>query len=339
MDWFSQQVYRVAATTGLLSTLAGAGAGSVGDGGPATAATLNLPVGIAFDTNGNLLIADTWNQRLRRVDARTGVIATIAGTGVFGSDGKDAPAASANLEVPKHVAVDSSGNIYFSEATWIRKIVAATGVLTKIAGTGDYGFSGDNGPATSAALFNPTGVAVDRAGNVYISDTFNNRVRRVSTNGIITTFAGNGNSGSSCDSGRATSVALANPGSLALDAAGNLYISDQGTGCIRKVTVSTGLITNSRQGLLDPSGISFDPLGNFFSLQRFGDILSVVTPSGVVRSVVRSAPSAYGYAGDNGLAAQAIFWFPESVAIDASGNIFIADTLNSRIRAIRGPLP
>jgi uncharacterized protein (TIGR03437 family) len=209
--------------------VAGGGA-SLGDNGPATSAQLALPYGIAVDSGGNLYVADWGNNRIRKVS--NGVITTVAGNGTRGFSGDNGLATAAQLANPQGIAVDSAGNLYiadFGNAS-IRKV--SNGIITTVAGNGTPGFSGDNGPATSAQLYLPYGVAVDSAGNLYIGDSGNNRIRKVS-NGVIATVAGNGTFGFSGDNGPATSAQLANPYGVAIDSAGNLYIGDSGNSRIR----------------------------------------------------------------------------------------------------------
>ena len=228
----------------LITTVAGDGAGGFsGDNGPATSAELADPQGVAVDSAGNLYIADLANNRIRKVS--NGVISTVAGNGTPGFSGDGGLATAAQLDQPAGVAVDSAGNLYIADC-WnhrIRKV--SNGVISTVAGNGTPGFSGDNGPATSAQLSDPTGVAVDSAGNLYIADMFSNRIRRVS-NGAITTVAGNGTQGFSGDNGPATSAQLSNPYAVAVDSAGNLYIADMVNNRIRKV--SNGVITTVAGG-------------------------------------------------------------------------------------------
>ena len=274
--------------TGIITTVAGiAEAGFSGDGGPANAARLDGPAGIALDAAGNLYIADDNNDRIRKVDA-LGIITTIAGVGglsLFEDSGQ--PALNASIDATD-VAVDTSGVIYVVEsfANRVRKIVngqvlAFAGVLTI---TGAFG--GDNGPAGSAQLNAPQGVAVDISGNVYIADRNNNRIRKVSSSGVITTFAGNGTAGYSGDGGQATSARLNAPMSVAVDSAGNVYFADQLNARVRKVSAAgiittvagNGLTTFTGDGgpatsasLSNPLGAAADAAGNVYVADAYND--------------------------------------------------------------------
>jgi secreted PhoX family phosphatase len=229
-----------------IATIAGNGtAGYGGDGGAAGSAQINGANRIASDSAGNLYIADTGNNVVRRVDFLTGVITTVAGNGTAGYSGDGGAATGAELHNPNGVAVDAAGNLFIVDENnaVIRKVAAGTGVITTVAGNGTPGFSGDSGPATSAELNQPDYVALDAAGNLYIADGLNDRIRVVNANtDIITTVAGNGMQGYSGDSGAATSAELYNPTAIVVNAAGYIYIADSGNSRVRKVNTG-GIIT------------------------------------------------------------------------------------------------
>ena len=239
----------------IISTVAGNGTSDFsGDGGLATSTSLLAPRGVAVDGSGNLYIGDSGNQRIRKVYAAFfGIITTVAGNGTAGLSGDGGPAGSASLSYPGGVAVDGAGNLYIADSgnQRIRKVDTA-GIITTVAGNGVRGFSGDGRPAGSASLSYPGGVAVDGAGNLYIADSGNQRIRKVDTAGIITTVAGNGTAGFTGDFGPATSARFNNPSGVAVDGAGNLYIADSGNQRIRKLspgTVSSNLLVPWVSGL------------------------------------------------------------------------------------------
>jgi len=239
-------VIRMVNTKGIISTVAGveSSAGYQGDGFGAASAELNKPSSILFDSAGNMYFADSGNNVIRKVSPSTAadpdVISTYAGLyngGTAGYTGDNGLATKALLSDPVAIAMDSAGNLYIADCNnhVVRKVTASTGVITTIAGNGTYGFSGDGGPAVFAQLFEPKGVAVDAAGNVYISDTLNNRVRMVAAStGIINTVVGTGHSGYSGDGGLATAAQLSFPAGLSIDSSGNVYIADNGNNVIRQ---------------------------------------------------------------------------------------------------------
>ncbi|HTB12228.1 MAG TPA: hypothetical protein VK752_11680 [Bryobacteraceae bacterium] len=334
-------------SSGTITTIAGNGtAGFTGDNGPATSAELNGPIGIAVDSSGNLYIADSGNNRVRKVT--NGTITTIAGNGTAGFTGDNSGNGATNAELndPVGVAVDSSGNVYVADYAnnRIRKI--SNGVITTVAGNGTTGFTGDNGQASTAGVYEPRGVAVDSAGNVYIADSHNYRVRKVTVStGVISTVAGNGTPGYSGDNGPATTAQLRYPVSVSLDSAGNLYIADLGASVIRKV--SSGTITTlagtgsagfagdtgpATSALLDqPNGITLDSAGNLYIADYLNARIREIS-SGVITTV--AGDSILGFAGDNGAALSAELDDPVGAAVDSSGNVYITDEANNRIRKV-----
>ncbi|MGH9597009.1 MAG: Ig-like domain repeat protein [Edaphobacter sp.] len=240
-------VVRRVDATGQITTIAGTGTqGFTGDAGPATSAALDSPLGLALDSANHLYIADTHNDRIRKLDLVSGILTTIAGTGTRGFFGDAGPAAAAELNLPAALACDTANNLYVADTGnhRIRRIDAASGVITTIAGTGAQGFSGDNALAEDASLDSPDGLVVDAASNLYLADTHNQRIRRIdATTGIIRTIAGTGAQGFAGDAGNATSATLALPHGITLDAAGNLYLADTDNHRIRRIDAVTGIIT------------------------------------------------------------------------------------------------
>jgi sugar lactone lactonase YvrE len=278
-------------TSGKLITVAGTGvAGFGGDGGPATSALLDTPSGIAIDASGNIFFADSHNHRIRAISG--GTIKTIAGTGSAGFSGDNGQGAAAQLALPSAIALDTSGNLFVADTNnnRIRKI--AGGTITTVAGNGDEFFAGDGGPAISASLDLPAGVAVDSSGNLYIADRHNQRVRVVAANGVISTVAGSADGsiagGFSGDGGDATAAALSKPTGIAVDRAGNLYIADTNNHRIRQVA------------------------------------------SGAIATVAGTGDEGFG--GDGSDAAGALLDSPKGLAIDGAGDVSLADSHNQRVR-------
>jgi uncharacterized protein (TIGR03437 family) len=266
------------------------------DGLQAVNAWLPSATGIAVDRQGNLYIFEGGSSRIRKVTP-AGIISTVAGNGNLGYTGDGGPATAASfMGSPNYpgIAIDAAGNLFISDSgnQVIRK-VNTSGIITTVAGNGSPGFSGDGGPATSAQLNNPGGVAVDSAGNLYIADASNSRVRKVNPAGIISTYAGNGNVKYSGDGVQAPTTAVDRPEAVAVDSLGNVYVSETSSSRVRKV---------------DPSGI-------------------ITTVAGV-------AAGTNGFTGDGGPATSATLFGPVGLVVDASGNLYIADNSNARIRKV-----
>ncbi len=342
-DTGNDRIRKVSRAT--ITTVAGNGAYRFsGDGGPATSASLDGPWGLAVDSAGNLYIADTWNNRIRKVSG--GTITTVAGNGIQGFSGDGGPATSASLDYPYGAAVDSSGNLYIDDFANERIRKVSGGTITTVAGNGNEGFSGDGGPATSASL-DGGDVAVDSAGNLYIADIGNNRIRRVSS-GTITTFAGNGIEGFSGDGGPATSASLSLLDGIAVDSAGNLYIVDG----FRVRKVSGGTITtvagNGIEGfsgdggsatsasLGTPVGVAVDSASNLYIADDGNNRIREVS-GGTITTVAGNGNA--GFSGDGGPATSASLYGPGDVAVDSAGNLYIADTQNNRIREVLANKP
>ncbi len=331
----------------VIETAAGPGSYS-GDGGPATAAWLRGPTGVAVDGDGNIYIVDRDNRRIRKVDA-DGVITTVAGIGecCYGGDG--GPAIAARLWSPYDAVLDGAGNLYIADSSGhrIRK-VDADGVITTAAGTGTAGFSGDGGPATAAQLRGPQGVAVDGAGNLYIADNNNHRVRKVDADGVITTVAGTGTSGFSGDNNQAIAAKLKNPRGVAVDGVGNLYIADTNNHRIRKVDAAGVIDTVAGTGtsglggdngpataakLKNPQGVAVDGAGNLYIADNNNHRVRKVDADGVITTAA-GRWAGFREVNNQKAAIQPVLNNPLDVAVDGAGNLYIADLWNHRIRKV-----
>ncbi|MDA0746243.1 MAG: hypothetical protein O2954_06975 [bacterium] len=352
-DSGNNRIRKVDANTGIISTVAGNGnQGDSGDGGLATQAFLSYPSSVVVDQTGNLYIADSGNNRIRKVDANTGIISTIAGNGDRQYSGDGGLATFAQLDDPSSVAIDLAGNIYIADSrnSRIRKVDAATGIISTFSGDGNYSYSGDGGPATLASFRYPGDVAIDGSGNLYIADTSNHRIRKVdAVTGIISTIAGSSNSGSSGDGEPATLASLVYPSSVAVGQNGNLYIADSSNLLIRKVDATTGVIStfagNGKESysgdgqaatlalLNNPVSVAFDQIENLYIVDRDNKrIRKVDSATGIISTVAGNGVSRYS--GDGGLATLASFQDPYSVAVDQTGNLYIADSGARRIRKV-----
>ncbi len=273
-------------------------------------------------------------------------VTTVAGSGIAGSSGDNGPATQAKIETAHGVAVDGQGNVYIADTRnhRVRKVVK--GNITTVAGTGQEGFSGDGGPGTAAQLSFPRGVAVDKQGNLYISDTGNSRIRRVSAGGTISTIAGTGVAGFDGDGGPATNAQLNYPRGLVLDSEGNLYVADSWNFRIRRITTAGTIETVAGNGSSGPFGdgraatsaslglidaLAFDGRGNLYLSDQYQHTIRKVVADGTIATVVGGG---FGPASDGGLAAAATLKFPKGLAADSEGNLFLADTFNHRVRRV-----
>lgn len=345
-------VVRKVSASGILTTLAGTGAANFGgDKGPAASATLNSPWSVAVDGSGNLFIADYRNSRVREVSA-AGVITTVAGNGQRYYDGAavgdlgpylgDGGLATNAIIDPFGVRVDSNGNLIITDQVNNRiRRVNASGIISTIAGSSiEIGkkFIGDGGPATKATIDHPWSVAVDPAGNLYIADFGCQRIRKVSIAGTITTIAGDVAGTYNGDGGPAKAAVLSAPFGLTVDSSGNLYIADSGAAAIRKVS-QDGTITTIVGGpqpaataLKQPSGVLSAPDGSLYVSDAGTSRVLKVSANGAV-SVVAGTGVA-GYNGDNIAATSATLTSPQGLALDGSGNLYVADSAGARVRKI-----
>jgi uncharacterized protein (TIGR03437 family) len=346
----TQNAYiRKVTSDGNINYIAGDGSiGFTGDGGYATSAGLIAPFALAVDSSGNVYFAENGDNRIRKIDAKSLNISTVVGNGTPGFSGDGSDPTKAQLNSPTGLAVDSAGNLYIADSLnrRIRK-VASGGSISTFAGNGTFSYSGDGGPAVQAQLNTPQGVAVDAAGNWYIADTLNNAVRKVSLNGTISNYAGNGAAGSSGDGSAATSAQLNAPQGLAVDAAGNLFIADTMNAKVRKVSASGTITTVVGSGtpgfggdggaaasaqLNLPVGVAVDSSGNLYIADFGNSRVRKVSTNNTIATVAGNGSA--GYSGDGGPAAKAQLNGPQAVAVDAAGNLYIADTGNNAIREV-----
>ncbi len=336
-------------TKGMMTRYAGSGeSGFSGDGGPAIKANFKTPAGLAFDPKGNLYIADRENHRVRKIDT-SGNISTFAGIGEAGFSGDNGPAVKARLNLPSGVAIDKKGNLYISDRSNDRiRVVDKKGVIRTYAGSGVAGFQGDAGPALKAQLDKPFGIALDEAENLYIADRNNNRVRKVSPEGIITTVAGDGGFFFMGDNGPAYRASVAAPTGVAVDKKGNLYIADRNNNRIRVVDKLGMIRTVAGTGQQDyngesetaretnlylPFGLTVDLNGNLLVIDRSHYRIRRIDPkSGKVETLAGNGLKLF--AGDGGPATGATLSFPHGMFVDKNDNLIFSDKGHYRIRKI-----
>ncbi len=330
-----------------ITTFAGNGASAYsGDGGQAVNASLNAPTGVTIDKNGNIFIADRENHVIRKVTA-SGIMTTIAGTGMAGYSGDGSSATFAQLNTPTGVAVDTLGNLYIADQQnhRVRKI-NSSGIITTIAGTGVPGYNGDGSSGIFKQLNQPTGVAVESNGIVYIADYGNNRIRKISSTGFISTIAGNGIATYAGDGGLAINASLYNPSGIAVGNGGKLYVADNGNHRIRKIEsgniitiAGTGIPGNSGDDgpatnatLNYPYGICYSSSGDLFISDQYNSQIRKVNTTGMISRFAGNGNS--GFSGDGGNALNAQLSYPGGLCMDSSQNMYIADVVNNRIRKL-----
>ena len=345
-DATANVIRKIDKETGIIETIVGNGErGFSGDGGPATEASLSFPSDVYVDGDGNIYITDTSNDRIRRVDASTGIIETIAGNGTAAFSGDGGPAIDASINFPYSIFLDKDGNIFFSDLfnLRIRKITASTGIIETVTGNGDDGFSGDGGSAVDASLSLAEEIHLDDIGNIYFTDFMNARVRKVDgATGIIETIAGNGNPGPSQDNVLATETALDGPFGVSLDSDGNIYVSELFGKRVRKIDHATGVIQtvagNGESGFSGDGGLAVnagvgatrchvDKNGNFY-IPDAGRIRKVDAATGIIETI------AGGNIKDGYLSYQARLDWPDDISVDKNGDVYFSDTGNGVIRKI-----
>ena len=345
-------------SVGIINTVAGTGSpGYAGNNGPATRATLQIPQGVAFNAAGDMFIADSQNNVIREVNT-SGIITTIAGTGISGYRGDNRPATAAELAYPTAIAFNAAGDMFITDSgNNVVRELNPSGIITTIAGTRTSGYSGDGGAATAATLNNPQGIVVNTAGDILIADSGNNVIREINQAGVITTIAGTGAVGNSGDGGPATAAELNFPVSIAFNLAGNLLIADTYNNEVRELNMTTGTITriagsptamagNSGDGgpatsaLLDnPFGLVVNAAGDVFFTDYLMNQVKEINTSGGIATVVGSVAGTMGYSGDGGLATAATLSYPVGLSLNSSGNLFIVDLGNNVVREVSEVFP
>jgi sugar lactone lactonase YvrE len=327
------------AATTTVTTIAG---GYIGDGKPATSASLAQPTGVARDSHGNLYVSDTYNCRIRIIDA-AGTISTFAGTGNCGFSGDGGPAKSARISRSYGIVFDRSGNLLITDGARIRKITPG-GIISTVAGNGTYGYSGDGGSATQASLNYPEGVFGDAAGNIYIADSFNYVIRKINPQGVIYTVAGNHTAGFSGDGGPAIKASLNYPYSVVADGMGNFYIADTGNTRVRIVnsagTINTyagnGLGGNTGSGGPATSAAIGGPnqllIGKGKLYLTAEDIWAVDLNTQVIS--IMAGNGTEGFNGDGKTALSTSFTVPAGMAFNGAGGLLVVDSYNDRLRQI-----
>jgi sugar lactone lactonase YvrE len=344
-------------TPGSIDSVAGATVegrqyGFSGDGGPASSAQLYHPRAVAFDGQGNTYIADTLNQRIRRIDAG-GTITSVAGNGTEGFGGDGGPATGAAMSQPHGVAVDAAGDLYIADSANHRiRRVDRQGVVTTVAGNGTPGATGDDGPAAAALVKDPKTIATDASGkHLFIADAGNNRIRRIDLeSGVISTVAGVTKAGASGDGGPAVRAQLNSPRGLTVAADGALYIADTDNHRIRKVNADGTITTLAGTGtagfsgdggpanqaqLNDPRAVAVDGSGNIFVGEELGQRIRRIDASGTITTIAGNGTA--GFAGDGGPAHAAQLDHIRALGLDSDGDLWIADTFNNRVRVIASP--
>ncbi|WP_292433361.1 RHS repeat-associated core domain-containing protein [Methylobacter sp.] len=352
----SQRSVQGAVANNVITTVAGNGtAGFSGDGGRADLAMLNRPQSLINTADGGLYFCDSGNNRIRYIGAN-GLIRTIAGTGSAGYAGDGGLAAQAKLNEPDGIALGSDGSLYIADFANQRvRQITPDGIIRTIAGTGSAGFSGDNGPAVAAQINGPYSVAVAPDNTVYFSDLFNNRIRRISPDGQITTVAGNGSDGQAAD-GTPPLTAPMHPGFLALDRDGSLYFTDTGAK-IRRLTPSGVLSTVAGNGSggysgdggpatnaqILPSSIVFQMNGSLLITEAYNNRVRKVAPDGIINTLAGTGPTGGfgtgGFNGDGRYPLQTQFNYPRNISVSADGTVYLSDVLNHRVRRLKPSLP
>ncbi len=330
----------------IITTAVGGGTNYPGDGGLAIDAKLIKPISIAVDAVGNLYICDRDANRVKKVST-DGIITTFAGIGTNGYTGDGGAATAAQLKAPYSIAIDGANNVYFGDQTMVIRKINTSGIISTYAGAVTPGFSGDGGPATAAQIHHPSAIAIDGAGNLFIADFYNSRIRKVDTFGIMTTIAGTGSTLYNGDNIPATDANLFTPTGVAVDNLGNVYIADNKNNRIRKVNTAGIITTVAGTGSIGftgdgdqataakinrPFGVYADNAGNIFISDTYNERIRMINTSGVISTIAGNGLS--GYDGDGGMATSAKLSTPMGICLNNTGGMYLA--VSDRIRYIDG---
>ncbi len=347
----------LAAPPGTITAVAGTGEkGFAGDGGPAVKAKLDQPFDVAFDRAGHLYFSDTNNHRVRKVDAKSGVITTVAGNGTKGYAGDGGPAAAASLNEPYGIELDADNNLYLVDRLnyCVRRVDGTSGIMTTVAGIGGKaGYGGDGGPAAKAGFKEPNGLCLDGKGTLYVADVADQRVRAVDLKtGVITTLAGTGKKLSAGDGGPLKYATLAGPRAVAVGPDGGVYVVEREGNAVRKIDRKAGTITRlagtgkkgyggdggpALEATFDgPKEIDIDKAGNVFVVDTENEaIRKIDAKTGLITTVAGKGRTKTPGLGDGGPATAATLGRPHGVAAGPDGGVYIGDTNSHRVRVVR----
>ena len=340
----------------IITTIAGNGNASYsGDNNLATSAGVYFPVSVCTDSSGNIFIAEQLDHRIRKVNLSTGIISTIVGTGIAGYNGDSIISQNAQLNYPIGIIIDSIDNLYIADGNnnRIRK-VSTNGIITTIAGTGVAGYNGDSIQAMISSIYSPTGITIDRYGSILFSDNHNNRVRKITTNGIISTIAGSGLQGYYGDNGLANIAQINSPIGINVDTVGNFYFIDYNNSRVRKVSITNNVISTicgtgingyNSDGIVSivaqlnqPRSVAIDKYNNILIADSYNNrIRKINMTTGIISTIAGTGIA--GFSGDGCTPTSAMLKGPSYIYVDRYNDYYITDGANHRVRKIINSFP